>query len=44
MTTAMQNQKAAVETGQWLLYRYNPELAARGENPMQLTLALRSVL
>jgi pyruvate-ferredoxin/flavodoxin oxidoreductase len=36
MTTAMQNQKAAVETGQWLLYRYNPELAARGENPLQL--------
>ena len=25
MTTAMQNQKAAVNTGQWLLYRYNPE-------------------
>ena len=25
MTTAMQNQKAAVMSGQWLLYRYNPE-------------------
>ena len=25
MTTAMQNQKAAVNSGQWLLYRYNPE-------------------
>ncbi len=27
MTTAMQNQKAAVNSGQWLLYRYNPERA-----------------
>ncbi len=24
MTTAMQNQKAAVDSGQWLLYRFNP--------------------
>ena len=36
MTTAMQNQKAAVKSGQWLLYRYNPERAASGENPLQL--------
>ena len=36
MTTAMQNQKAAVLSGQWLLYRYNPDLAARGENPLHL--------
>jgi len=36
MSTAMQNQKAAVETGQWLLYRYHPERAARGENPLML--------
>ena len=36
MTTAMQNQKAAVNSGQWLLYRYNPERAARGENPLHL--------
>ena len=36
MTTAMQNQKAAVNSGQWLLYRYNPERARRGENPLQL--------
>jgi pyruvate-ferredoxin/flavodoxin oxidoreductase len=33
MTTGMQNQKAAVESGQWLLYRYNPE---QGENPLTL--------
>jgi pyruvate-ferredoxin/flavodoxin oxidoreductase len=36
MTTAMQNQKAAVETGQWLLYRYHPERAHKGENPLML--------
>lgn len=36
MTTAMQNQKAAVNCGQWLLYRYNPERAVLGENPLHL--------
>ena len=36
MTTAMQNQKAAVNSGQWLLYRYDPRRAATGENPLQL--------
>ena len=36
MTTAMQNQKAAVQTGQWLLYRYNPSLATKGENPLHI--------
>jgi len=36
MTTAMQNQKAAVDSGQWLLYRYNPERAKLGEHPLQL--------
>ena len=36
MTTAMQNQKAAVNSAQWLLYRYNPDRAAAGENPLQL--------
>src|SRR5205823_5013859 len=36
MTTAMQNQKAAVNSGQWLLYRYNPDKAALGENPLHL--------
>jgi len=28
--------KAAVESGQVLLYRYNPDLAARGQNPLVL--------
>ena len=36
MTTGMQNQKAAVDSGQWLLYRYNPDRAKKGENPLQL--------
>ena len=36
MTTAMQNQKAAVQSGQWLLYRYNPDLARAGQNPLHL--------
>ena len=36
MTTGMSNQKAAVESGQWLLYRYHPDRAAAGENPLQL--------
>ena len=39
MTTGMQNQKAAVQSGQWLLYRYNPDRLARGENPLQLDAA-----
>jgi pyruvate-ferredoxin/flavodoxin oxidoreductase len=36
MTTAMTEQKVAVEAGHWLLYRYNPERALTGENPLQL--------
>jgi pyruvate-ferredoxin/flavodoxin oxidoreductase len=36
MTTAMQNQRAAVDSGQWLLYRYNPDRAKKGEHPLQL--------
>jgi pyruvate-ferredoxin/flavodoxin oxidoreductase len=36
MTTAMSHQKALVESGRWLLYRYNPELHKQGKNPLQL--------
>jgi len=36
MTTSMSDQKVAVESGQWLLYRYNPERAEAGENPLTL--------
>jgi len=36
MKTSMSDQKIAVESGQWLLYRYHPERAAIGENPLAL--------
>ncbi|GAB4342615.1 MAG: pyruvate:ferredoxin (flavodoxin) oxidoreductase [Cyanophyceae cyanobacterium] len=36
MTTAMHHQQAIVESGRWLLYRYNPDLAAQGQNPLHL--------
>jgi len=36
MGKGMQNQKAAVDTGYWQLYRYNPELADEGKNPFKL--------
>ena len=29
-------QKLAVESGQWLLYRYDPRRTERGENPLQV--------
>jgi pyruvate-ferredoxin/flavodoxin oxidoreductase len=29
-------QKAAVNSGYWPLFRYNPDLAAEGKNPFQL--------
>ncbi len=36
MQTAMNHQKAVVESGRWLLYRYNPALKAEGKNPLHL--------
>ena len=36
MTKGMQNQKAAVSSGQWILFRYDPRRAAAGQNPMVL--------
>jgi pyruvate-ferredoxin/flavodoxin oxidoreductase len=36
MTTAMQNQKVAVDSGRWLLFRYHPDRAAEGQNPLSL--------
>ncbi|MFM7364343.1 MAG: pyruvate:ferredoxin (flavodoxin) oxidoreductase [Cuspidothrix sp.] len=36
MATAMQNQKAVVDSGRWLLYRYNPDRVQQGLNPLQL--------
>ncbi len=36
MALGMQNQKAAVDSGYWQLYRYNPVLAKEGKNPFKL--------
>jgi pyruvate-ferredoxin/flavodoxin oxidoreductase len=36
MEHGLQQQKIAVQTGYWPLFRYNPALAAAGKNPMQL--------
>lgn len=36
MSTATDQQKAAVDSGHWTLYRYNPERAMNGENPLKL--------
>jgi pyruvate-ferredoxin/flavodoxin oxidoreductase len=36
MSKGLQDQKAAVQSGQWLLYRFNPDRIAAGENPLYL--------
>jgi pyruvate-ferredoxin/flavodoxin oxidoreductase len=36
MAKGMTNQKAAVESGHWPLYRHNPVLAREGKNPFKL--------
>ena len=36
MAQGMAHQQAAVESGRWLLYRYDPRRTDRGENPLQL--------
>jgi pyruvate-ferredoxin/flavodoxin oxidoreductase len=36
MGVGARQQKLAVESGQWLLYRFDPRRAAAGENPLQL--------
>ena len=36
MVKGMSNQRLAVDSCQWLLYRYDPEREARGENPLIL--------
>jgi len=36
MATGMQQQKKAVDTGHWLLYRKNPALEAEGKNPLKV--------
>jgi len=36
MSTGMKNQKAAVDSGHWPLFRYNPDLTKEGKNPFKL--------
>jgi pyruvate-ferredoxin/flavodoxin oxidoreductase len=36
MSKGMSNQKAAVDSGHWPLYRFNPSLSAQGKNPFIL--------
>jgi pyruvate-ferredoxin/flavodoxin oxidoreductase len=36
MAKGMNNQRMAVESGHWPLYRYNPLLAKEGKNPFKL--------
>jgi pyruvate-ferredoxin/flavodoxin oxidoreductase len=36
MTKGLHQQKALVDSGRWLLYRYNPALQEQGKNPLQL--------
>ncbi len=36
MSTPLKHHKAAIDSGQWLLYRYNPDWALEGQNPLKL--------
>lgn len=36
MSMPQQEEKLAVDTGYWILYRFNPALAAEGKNPLML--------
>ena len=36
MSGGLRDQKALVDSGEWVLYRYNPERALQGENPLTL--------
>ncbi|MFC1585695.1 pyruvate:ferredoxin (flavodoxin) oxidoreductase [Fibrobacterota bacterium] len=36
MGTGLGNQKAAVDSGSYILYRYDPRLAEKGKNPLRL--------
>ena len=36
MNEPLKNQKAAVDSGQWILYRYNPDNVKAGKNPLTL--------
>jgi pyruvate-ferredoxin/flavodoxin oxidoreductase len=34
MEAPLQHQKALIDSGQWILYRYNPDLEKEGKNPL----------
>jgi pyruvate-ferredoxin/flavodoxin oxidoreductase len=36
MNEPLKQQKLAVDTGQWLLYRFNPDNIKEGKNPLKL--------
>ena len=36
MSAPLKNQEAIVDSGQWILYRFNPERAKEGQNPLVL--------
>ena len=36
LSSGLEHQKAAVDSGHWLLYRYNPDRLKEGLNPLQL--------
>jgi pyruvate-ferredoxin/flavodoxin oxidoreductase len=36
MAHGLDEHKKAVESGHWILYRFNPELIAKGKNPLQI--------
>ena len=36
MAVGMEHQKAAVDSGHWILYRYNPDRRKEGKNPLSL--------
>jgi len=36
MSHGLDEQKKAVDSGHWILYRFNPDLIAQGKNPLQL--------
>ncbi|HZW05202.1 MAG TPA: thiamine pyrophosphate-dependent enzyme, partial [Anaerolineaceae bacterium] len=36
MRRGLEQQKMAVQSGMWTLFRYNPDLIAQGKNPLQL--------
>ncbi len=36
MEAPLQHQKALVDSGQWILYRYNPDLEKEGKSPMTI--------